>query len=94
MFAKSKVVIELNVTIKVQVTKFSNHFFQNCPEIIECLSAGNFSRFVQHINGLLSVYSLPDAASAADKTRAWTALTVLEQDLESIFSSYRYADDL
>ena len=49
---------------------------------------GNFSRFVQHLDGLISVYNLPDA-SAADKTRAWTALTVLEQDLETIYSSYR-----
>ena len=51
---------------------------------------GNFSRFVQHLDGLISVYNLPEA-SAADKTRAWTALTVLEQDLETIFSSYRLA---
>jgi hypothetical protein len=61
---------------------------QSCPEIVECLSKGNFSRFVQHLNGLISVYNLPEV-SAPDKARAWTALSVLEQDLETIFSSYR-----
>jgi hypothetical protein len=52
------------------------------------LSSGNFSRFVQHLNGLIAVYNLPEA-TAADKARAWTALTVLEKDLETIFNTYR-----
>ena len=62
---------------------------QNCPEIIECLSRGDFGEFVAHLEGLVAVYSLGAAATAVDKSRAWQALSCAEQDLRMVFNSYR-----
>ena len=59
---------------------------QNCPEIIECLSRGDFGEFVAHLEGLVAVYNLGSSASALDKSRAWQALSCAEQDLQMVFN--------
>lgn len=61
---------------------------QNCPEIIDCLSNGDFAKFIAHLNGLVSIYNL-SPATAPEKSKAWNALSCLEQDLEMIFAGYR-----
>ena len=63
--------------------------FQNCPGMVECLSSGNFNKFVQHLDGLISLYNLP-VTDATQKFHAWTALTAMEQDLKTIFNTYRF----
>lgn len=55
----------------------------------DCLSSGNFSKFVQHLDGLISLYNLP-VTDATQKFHAWTALTAMEQDLKTIFNTYRF----
>ncbi len=61
----------------------------NCPEMMECLSRGDFATFVAHLEGLVAAYDLGPAATAADKSRAWNALRCVESDLEQVFNSYR-----
>ena len=53
---------------------------KNCPEIISCLTKGDFNKFIDHLEGLMSIYDMPNA-SAHDKTRGWHSLSVLEADL-------------
>lgn len=56
---------------------------KNCPEIIDCLTKGDFAMFVDHLEGLMAIYDMPNA-SAQDKTRGWNALSILEHDLIKI----------
>ena len=56
---------------------------KNCPEIINCLTKGDFNRFIDHLEGLMSIYDMPNA-SAQDKTRGWNSLSILEADLVRI----------
>ena len=70
---------------KVHHIDSNNHSNQtssskNCPEIIECLTKGQFTKFVDHLEGLMAIYDLPNA-SAQDKTRGWNALSTLENDI-------------
>jgi mediator of RNA polymerase II transcription subunit 1 len=58
------------------------------PEIMDCLSRGDFASFVSHLEGLRAVYDL-SPASAPEKSRAWNALSCVEKDLEVTFNSYR-----
>ena len=44
--------------------------------------------FVRHLEGLMSVYDLGSEASAPDKSRAWNALSCVEQDIEGAFNAY------
>ena len=53
---------------------------KNCPEIINCLTKGDFNKFIDHLEGLMSIYDMPNA-SAQDKTRGWHSLSILEADL-------------
>ena len=53
---------------------------KNCPEIIQCLTKGEFQRFIDHLEGLMAIYDIPNA-SAQDKTRGWNALALCEDDL-------------
>ncbi len=62
---------------------------QNCPEIIACLTAGDFATFIRHLEGLVSVYALGPQASAPDKSRAFNALSCAERDLEKYFNTYK-----
>jgi len=69
---------------------------KNCPEIISCLTKGDFNKFIDHLEGLMSIYDMPNA-SAHDKTRGWHSLSVLEADLIRIENLSRYhekAEDL
>ena len=66
---------------------------KNCPEIINCLTKGDFAKFVDHLEGLMSIYDMPNA-SAQDKTRGWNSLSVLESDLIRIDSLSRYIDKI
>jgi hypothetical protein len=59
---------------------------KNCPEIIECLTKGDFNQFVDHLEGLMTIYDMP-SASPKDKTRGWNALSILESDLAKIGST-------
>jgi len=62
------------------------------PEISECLSQGDFTMFVDHLKGLISVYDLADCANI-DKTRAWQALYNLEHDLSLLASGQSWVTD-
>ena len=53
---------------------------KNCPEIIQCLTKGEFQRFIDHLEGLMAIYDIPNA-TAQDKTRGWNALALCEADL-------------
>ena len=53
---------------------------KNCPEIINCLTKGDFNKFIDHLEGLMSIYDMPNA-SPLDKTRGWQSLSILEADL-------------
>ena len=53
---------------------------KNCPEIIQCLTKGDFNKFIDHLEGLMTIYDIPNA-SAQDKTRGWNALALCEADL-------------
>jgi len=64
----------------------SQHSTQPAPQISDCLSQGDFSQVREHLQGLLSVYDMPDC-SPVDKSRAWQALYTLEQDLSQLGGS-------
>ena len=66
--------------------------FQNCIEIMQCLNNGDFGRFIKHLEGLMMVYDLKGGQniSAPQKSIAWTALSILERDLETLYNTYRY----
>jgi len=64
---------------------------KNCPEIINCLTKGDFNKFIDHLEGLMSIYDMPNA-SAQDKTRGWHSLSILEADLIRIDNLSRYHD--
>ena len=68
--------------------------FQNCIEIMQCLNNGDFGRFIKHLEGLMMVYDLKGGQhiSAPHKSIAWTALSILERDLETLYNTYRYHD--
>ena len=53
---------------------------KNCPEMIDCLNKGQFSKFVDHLEGLMAIYDMPEA-SLQDKTQGWKALSSLENDI-------------
>ena len=53
---------------------------KNCPEIIACLTNGDFNKFIDHLEGLMAIYDIPNA-SAQDKSRGWQSLSILESDL-------------
>ena len=50
---------------------------------------GDFNRFVDHLEGLMSIYDMQNA-SPGDKSRGWAALSILEQDLDKIYSTYKH----
>lgn len=69
---------------------------KNCPEIIHCLTKGDFGKFIDHLEGLMSIYDVPNA-SAQDKTRGWNSLSLLESDLIRLDNLNRFhagGDDL
>lgn len=66
---------------------------QPCPEITECLTAGDFTTFVKHLEGLSAVYNLPDC-SGEYKSSAWQALWTLEHDLMLIASQQSWVTDM
>jgi len=63
------------------------------PEISECLSKGDFTMFVEHLKGLMSVYDLPDCGNV-EKSRAWQALYNLEHDLTLLASGQSWVTDI
>ena len=67
--------------------KFHVLCLQNCPEIMDCLSKGDFGKFIEHLEGLSSIYDLGNAETK-EKSRAWNALNSVEKDLEQIFNGY------
>ena len=54
---------------------------------MECLSKGDFAKFIEHLEGLSSIYDLGNAETK-EKSRAWSALNSVEKDLEQIFNGY------
>ena len=58
------------------------------------MAAGDFATFVSHLEGLVSIYSLGSQAVAADKSRAWNALTFVERDIDKAYSSQVAAPSL
>lgn len=62
---------------------------KNCPEMINCLSKGDFAKFIDHLEGLMAIYDVPNA-SAQDKTRGWNSLSLLESDLIRFDSLNRF----
>ena len=63
------------------------------PELTDCLARGDFSAFMDHLKGLISVYDLPDGGNM-DKTRAWQALNILEHDLMLLASGQSWVTDI
>ena len=59
--------------------------------MIQCLNSGDFARFIRHLEGLMLVYELKgnQKISAPQKSMAWNALSILERDLEMVYSTYR-----
>ena len=53
---------------------------KNCPEIIQCLTHGEFQKFIDHLEGLMSIYDIPNA-TAQNKSQGWNALASCEADL-------------
>ncbi len=72
----------------IDTTQANHQTTTNCPEIIECLTKGDFNRFVDHLEGLMSIYDMKNA-SPQDKSRGWSALSILEADLGKIYSTYK-----
>jgi len=66
---------------------------QPCPEITDCLTAGDFTTFVKHLEGLSAVYNLPEC-SGEYKSSAWQALWTLEHDLMLIASQQSWVTDV
>ena len=66
---------------------------KNCPEMIDCLNKGQFSKFVDHLEGLMAIYDMPEA-SLQDKTQGWKALSSLENDILRIDQLRGFADDV
>jgi len=66
---------------------------QPCPEITDCLTAGDFTTFVKHLEGLSAVYNLPEC-SGEYKSSAWQALWTLEHDLMLIASQQSWVTDM
>ena len=66
---------------------------KNCPEMIDCLNKGQFSKFVDHLEGLMAIYDMPEA-SLQDKTQGWKALSSLENDILRIDSLRGFSDDV
>ena len=64
---------------------------KNCPEIIQCLTKGDFNKFIDHLEGLMSIYDIPNC-SAQDKTRGWNALALCEADLLRLDQNYGNED--
>jgi len=65
----------------------------SAPEISDCLSKGDFTMFVEHIEGLMAVYDLPECGNV-DKSRAWQALSNLEHDLTLLASGQSWVTDI
>ena len=55
---------------------------QPCPELVQCLSAGDFVEFTVHLEGLLALYKLN--ADRKLKMRAYPALRAMEDDLSRL----------
>jgi len=65
----------------------------SAPEISDCLSKGDFTMFIEHIEGLMAVYDLPECGNV-DKSRAWQALSNLEHDLTLLASGQSWVTDI
>lgn len=57
----------------------TTEFFQNCEELVACLSRGDFVDFTTQLEGLVSIYQLN--ADKKVKCKAFSALQSLEADL-------------
>ncbi|KAF0306183.1 Mediator of RNA polymerase II transcription subunit 1 [Amphibalanus amphitrite] len=55
---------------------------QPCPELVKCLTAGDFTEFTAHLEGLLALYKLN--ADRKLKMRAYPALRAMEEDLSRL----------
>lgn len=78
------------VEAKVHHTDSNTHTSQigsskHCAEIVECLTKGHFTKFVDHLEGLMAIYDLPNA-TPQEKTSAWKALSSVENDILRIDS--------
>ncbi|KAK2726690.1 mediator of RNA polymerase II transcription subunit 1-like [Artemia franciscana] len=58
---------------------------QSCPEMVECLSRGNFSSLNKHLEGLAHIYKL--STDSQEKSNIFMAINALESDLYSIFAA-------
>ncbi|KAK7078708.1 Mediator of RNA polymerase II transcription subunit 1, partial [Halocaridina rubra] len=56
---------------------------QSSPELVDCLSRGDFSDFTAHLEGFSSIYQLN--ADKKSKSKAYQALQALETDLTKLF---------
>ena len=83
----------LETRINHQNSQGSTQSTIQAPEISECLSRGDFDKFVDHLKGLISVYDLADC-SHVDKSRAWQALFHLEHDLTLLASGQSWVTDI
>lgn len=65
---------------------------QSCPELVDCLTKGDFADFTSQLEGLASIYQLN--AESKIKSKAFMALQALEQDIFSIFQLHNYYPDV
>ncbi|KAK8396469.1 hypothetical protein O3P69_005487 [Scylla paramamosain] len=61
----------------------STHEGLSSPELMECLSRGDFADFTAHLEGFSSIYQLN--ADKKSKSKAFQALQALETDLTKLF---------
>ncbi|BFY96976.1 hypothetical protein BsWGS_00015 [Bradybaena similaris] len=57
-------------------------FFQECPDLKEILQKGDFSEFIEHLQGLQSIYQVTTDEKL--KSKAFLALQALEKDLNQL----------
>ena len=90
---KHGIVLETRIHHQNQSSITSTPNVIPAPELTDCLARGDFSAFMDHLKGLISVYDLPDCGNI-DKTRAWQALNILEHDLMLLASGQSWVTDI
>ena len=67
---------------------------QDCPEMVDCLNRADFKTFVKHLDGLQAIYdALKKTSAAAEKSRCWNTLSVVERDLETLHAGFNAGVD-
>ena len=53
------------------------------------MNRADFKTFVKHLDGLQAIYdALKKTSAAAEKSRCWNTLSVVERDLETLHAGF------